>query len=493
MSNSPIIISLDLGTTVCKACAYDIDGSPLSRADRVIKTFRPSLGWNEQDPLDWYFTTIEVLTQVGQKLGSKVKNVQAISLSAHGPSLVLVDAELNPLARAPIWQDQRSFQHGLKLMQEAGTDWIGLGMPQTGFPAKLAWAIENQNSETKRARYFLGTKSFLIGKLTGQIFDEPSSCGRGGKWPKVVFDYLGINLERLSPILPSDAIGGQLKPDVAATIGLPINTQVVMGLNDGAAACLGAGLLSEGQGIISLSTNGVVRCVVSHELSTSSLLKNSLFSYSYIDNKYISGGFTKCGGDSVRWFSEVIKGDLVSTEEIEKTFNAPNSSPGASGVLFLPYLVGEGTPNSNDTSRAAFLGLARHHNQNDLARAVLEGVVYTLRDISEVFKQYGWEWTDIRLTGGGANNQLWREILTGIFNRPMTVMPTDSLLGVAMLGMVALNLYKNYEEAVSVMVHPGEEIQPSQNMSQFYQIQYQRFKRYQTALRVLDLPELTNA
>ncbi|MDP1714511.1 MAG: FGGY family carbohydrate kinase [Anaerolineales bacterium] len=482
-----LVIGLDLGTTLCKACAYDRIGKALAREDRTITTYRPQPGWNEQDPLEWREAVFQVLKGVAEQLGPRSKEVGAISVSAHGPSLVLTDSNLHPLMRAPIWQDLRSSAQARYLINHVDAGWIGLGTPETGLPAKLAWAKENQPDLVDSAMYVLGTKAYLIGILTGRIVDEPSSCSHQGAWSWPVFDYLGVGEGRLAEIAPSDSIAGVLRPALSRSFSLPLDTQVILGLNDGAAACLGAGLLHPGQGIVSLSTNAVARSVVSAPLPTSTLLDRSLFSYPYIQGKSIAGGFTKAGGDSARWFSEVLHGRSVSTEEIQQEFGNIVSPAGARGVLFLPFLAGRGTPNSNEDMRGAFIGLSRHHTQQDLARAIFEGVAFTLKDIHQVFDTLGLEWSDVRLTGGGGNNLLWRQILADVLNRTLIRMEADSLLGTAIVGFVTLGLHSNYEDAIATMVIPGERITPNADNAELYTRLYARFQKTLATLEILSM------
>jgi xylulokinase len=484
---SPLVAGLDLGTSRLKAAVYTLHGEELARAYAPVKTYRPCAGWHEQDPSEWRQLVHDALRRVSKQLGRRHHAVRAIGVSAHGPGLVLLDRELNPLIRCPTWQDLRSAKHGQRLMRDVGLEWIGLGLPETGLPSKLAWAIEHQTEKVAASEYILGVKGYIISVLTGRFLDEPSSCSVSGGWSQEVFDYLGIPPERLAEIVPSDVTAGPITPEVAHITGMPLDTQVVPGLNDGASACLGSGLLDVGQGIVSLSTNAVARCVVPQMLNGDILLEHSLFCYPYIEGVYIGGGFTKCGGDSLRWFLEVVKGKQTATEEGIENFSqeAAQSPAGAKGVIFLPQLAGQGTPHSDDTPSGAFVGLDRHHKRHDMVRAVLEGVAFALRDISLVFEKLGWPWSDLRLTGSGGRNPVWGQILADVLARPMTGMSADSVLGAAIIATVATGLHASYPEAVEAMIKPGGKIQPISKYIELYNQSYHKYQAYHSAIRSL--------
>jgi xylulokinase len=488
MSKEPIIISLDLGTSHCKSIATNSKGQILASSDHPVITYRPRPGWFEQDPIQWIDAISVVLRSVTSQLGDLACQVEALGLSSHGPSMVLVDQNLNPLTNSIIWQDQRSASHAKRLVNDVGPEWVGKGLVESSFPAKIYWSQENQPEVFNQARYILGTKGFLTAVLTGKVVDEPSSCCTPyGRWPEDLFAYLGISLNQLSEIIPSQDNAGPLRPEFAKEVNLPIGTKVVMGLTDGAAACLGSGLHQVGQGIVSLSTNGVFRSVVPECLPGKDLYQHSMFCYPYIDQTYITGGYTCCGGDSLSWFLETVKHDHEITQALynEFTLAASKSPVGAGGITFLPYLIGRGTPHSSEIPAGAFLNLARHHTSGDLFRAVLEGVSYSLRDIFQFFEENFWKVTDIRLTGGGASNFLWRQILADVFARPLRWMTTDSLLGVTVLVWTALGAYPSIEEAISVLLPPGEEVIPSLESPNKYEEFYKVFQSYSQKL----LPE----
>ncbi len=457
-----LIVGLDLGTTLCKAGAYELDGTLRASATTTIETYRPAPGWAEQDPLDWTAAIRGVLTDVAGQLKSDAQNVAAIGVSSHGPGLIPTDKHFRPLAFAPIWQDQRGADLLPELLDLLGSDWVGLGMPESSFVMKLYWALRHQPELIRKADHLFDVKGFVLATLTGKAVDESSSSPGGRGWNQSTFERLGVSLEKLPETVPSLSVVGSLLPELSRQVGLPANTIVVAGLNDGAAATLGAGVCKQGHGIVSLSTNGVMRTLVSGRVPGKILVDNSFFCYSYATECFVTGGTTKSGGDSVRWFIDTfLKGYPKEAVFDQIAQDAARSPLGAKGVIFMPYLMGAGSPHCNQEPQGAFLRLARHHERPDLTRALLEGVAFSLRDIGEAFNRLGWTWEALRFTGGGSKNPVWRQIVADVLGKPLTGVQADSVLGVAITAALGGDFLPSISEIIAQWVQPTFHVEPN--------------------------------
>jgi xylulokinase len=480
----PLVVGLDLGTTLCKASAFELDGRPAGSAQRAIHTYRPQPGWAEQDPLEWREALLAVLGELAAGLGEGAGRIEAIGLSSHGPSLIPTDEHYHPLWRCPIWQDQRAAHLIDALIERAGTDWIGLGTPESSFGVQLLWTQQNHPEVLAGAAHLFDTKGYLLAQLTGQGVDEPSSSPGGREATPELFEALGIDLDILAKSAPSMSVVGGLAPAIREKVNLPASVKVVAGLNDGAAATLGAGIVGLGQGIVSLSTNGVMRTSIPRRLPGSVLREKSMFCYSYVDDMYITGGMTKCGADNVRWLVENFYQEVQDeAQAFERVADEAGQSPaGANGVIFMPYLIGMGTPNPTKTPQGAFLNLGREHQRADFTRALLEGAAFALKDIGETFDALGLGWQNLRFTGGGSKNLLWRQIVADILNKPLTGARSDSVLGVAMVAAAATGMFAGIDEAVEKMVKQTFSVAPVAETAAVYEELYQKFKRVKTWL-----------
>lgn len=479
-----LVIGLDLGTSRCKAAAYTLDGHEMGAAQMSVPTARPRQGWVEQDPADWRRIAIAVLRDVAEQLGDDRAGVRAIGVSAHGPSAVFASADLRPLAASPTWQDLRSTSLGRRLLAETRPDWVGLGMPETALPAKIAWFQRHQPSVVESARYICGAKAYLIGCLTGKVIDEPSSGPSEDDQTRAIFGHLGIAPGLLPPCQPSLSSAGPLDSAVARATTLSRDVEVVLGLNDGASATLGAGVIGVGEGIVTMATNGVVRRIVPERLAGDQQVAGSFFCYPFVDGLWIVGGITKGAGDTLRWLLDIIYGSAQETEDLFSVAEAEASrSPaGSNGAVFLPYLLGRGTPASTDVASAGFFNLARSHVRGDVIRAVMEGVCFALRDIVETLEGFDTEIRGLRLTGGAADNPLWRQILADVLDQPLTRCDADSVLGAAIAAAVGQGLHGTVQEAVEAMVKEGPTVEPDPVTTADYAQIRRRFQGFQTLI-----------
>ncbi|MBC8336555.1 MAG: hypothetical protein H8E29_14935 [Anaerolineales bacterium] len=482
---NPLIVGLDLGTTLCKASAFELDGMLVESTQKGIKTYRPHPGWAEQDPMEWRNAIIDVLAELATKLGQYAARIEAIGVSCHGPGVITTDANFNPLGHCPIWQDQRAAGLIDELIRQVGEDWIGLGTPESSFGVQLYWAILNKPQMLEQAAHLFDVKGYLLANLTGRAVDEPSSSPGGANVHQSLFETLGVELGLLAKSTPSLSVVGNLTPEIRDKTSLPSTAKVVAGLNDGAAATLGAGIIDLGQGIVSLSTNGVMRATIQRRLPGATLRAKSMFCYSYVDDMYITGGMTKCGGDSVKWLIEnFYRGYENDPRVFAKIETEASLSPiGANGVTFMPYLIGMGTPSPTKVAQGAFFGLGRHHERADFARAVLEGTVFALKDIGETFDNLGISWDHLSFTGGGSKNSVWRQIVADILGKPLSGAHSDSVLGVALVAATGVGLFETIKDAVQAMLSKKFYVEPLEKNIERYEQIYAKYKRIKKVIK----------
>ncbi|MGC8879705.1 MAG: xylulokinase, partial [Anaerolineae bacterium] len=340
----PLLIGIDLGTTNGKVACYDLQGQLQAEAVHSYPTYHPRPGWYEQDPRDWIAALRQGLQEVADHLGPRVEEVAGLAVSSFGPGLVMLDAEGNPLARCPTWQDERSLLQGQRLVKEVGTGWIGPAPPLMGFPAKLLWAIEEMPDLVAHAVWAMGIKDYLLYWLTDQVVTEPSSVAGGVEWYAPVFGFIGWPMERLPRVVASTESPGGLRKDLARQVGLRPGIPVFAGLNDGAAATLGSGAVYPGDSVITLATNGVARLVLEERISPDDLLQRHLFTWPYVAGLWVGGGITYSGAGSLQWLFDQFglpRDPMIYDTLLAQAAEVPR---GSAGVTFLPYLAGRGTP-----------------------------------------------------------------------------------------------------------------------------------------------------
>ncbi len=482
MMAEPLLIGIDLGTTNGKVACYDRQGRLQAEAVHSYPTYRPRPGWHEQDPRDWIAALGHGLREIADRLGSRVSDVAALAVSSFGPGLVILDAAGEPLAPCPTWQDERSRPQGQRLAEAVGTGWIGPAPPLTGFPAKLLWAMEEVPQLIARAAWVMGIKDYLLYWLTGQVVTEPSGVAGGGQWYAPAFEYIGWPLERLPRVIPSTESAGGLRKELALETGLRTGTPVFAGLNDGAAATLGSGAVQVGDSVATLATNGVARLVLAERIPPDDVLRRHLFTWPYVAGLWVGGGITHSGAGSLQWLADLLglPRDPAAYEAL--LAEAAQVPRGSGGVTFLPYLAGRGTPEADPDLRGGFVGVGLEHGRAHLARAVLEGIAFALREIYAEFERLGMQVGAVRLTGGGARSALWRQILADVLQRPITCAGGDSTLGVVIVAAVGLGLYPDFASAVSEMTKPLAHEEPDPEGVATYATLFDAFSRTRDAL-----------
>ena len=192
---------------------------------------------------------------------------------------------------------------------------------------------------------------------------------------------------------------------------------------------------------------------------------------------------------SYDWLERLLRGkeDRRLYEQMEEM--ASSVEPGAKGLFFLPYLIGERSPHWNPHARAAFVGLTMTHQRPEMTRAVIEGVAFNLRIILQALCEQGASITSLRLIGGGARSPLWRQILADVFDlpiqRPKLVIEATSL-GAAIAGGVGIGLFEDYTVVNQlVQVEPGEEPIPD-NVARYQELYQVFLETYESLVGIYD-------
>lgn len=466
---SPLFLGLDLGTTNAKAAAYNAHGTLIAVATSHYPTHFSEVHGAEQRMADWTAALSAACRQLLSELGKRKETVVAVALSAHGPGVVLLGANGELLLPSTsIWQDSRCFAQGERLLAAMGSAWTGLGMPRNSFPAKLCWTLEHYPSEAAAAKWALGIKDYLGYWLTGEIATEPTQVAGGKQWSSSLIAACGWSLDRLPQVQPSTAIIGNLRQPVANELGLPTGLPVVAGLADGAAATLSMGAIRPLDAVMTLATSGVIRLVLPQPVDPAIHLAHDLFCWHYVDDLWIAGGHIKSAASALQWLGDLIASPAPADTLDDLLEKAAASPVGSRGVRFLPYLLGRGSPQADEHARAAFLGLTLAHQRGDMTRALLEGVAFAYREVLEDFEQLGYTIPSLRISGGGARSELWRQIIATLLKRPLHYYTADSTLGAAMVAAVGTQTYPDFVAASANMVHVETSTEPDRTQSALY-------------------------
>jgi xylulokinase len=471
------LVGIDVGTTATKAVAISPDGDVLARAERSYPLATPQPGWAEQDPEDWWRAAEACRADV-----CAGRDVRGIGLSGQMHGLVALDPADRVIRPAILWNDGRTGAECDEIEQRIGLDrLIALtgNRALAGFTApKLLWLRRHEPDAWARIAHILLPKDYVRFRLTGERgIDVADASGTllldvaARAWSTEVVAALELDAGWLPPLHESPEPAGDAN-------GVP----VAAGAGDCAAAALGVGVDGPGPVSIVLGTSGVVFAalpVYAHDPEA----RVHAFCHA-VPNGWHAMGVMLSAAGSLQWLRDAIApgaefGDLAA--------EAVAWLPGTDGLLFAPYLSGERTPHADPSARAAFVGLELRHDRGALARAVLEGVAYGLRDSLELLRALGVDVTSARVSGGGARSRLWLEIVASVLDLPLelTVAEEGSAYGAALLGGVAGGVFSDVHDAVRRGVRVRETIGPNPGWRDVYAEGYVRFRHLYPATKEL--------
>jgi xylulokinase len=298
-----------------------------------------------------------------------------------------------------------------------------------------------------------------------------------------LIDALGLSVDLLPDLHPSATAIGQVTPTAAAATGLKPGTPVVIGGGDGACATVGAGSVSEGDVYNYIGSSSWMALSAKQPVLDP---QQRTFNFVHLDpNLYCPLGTTQAAGGAFDWLERLLRDDGVAEPQYQSLdAAAARVSPGATGLLFLPYLLGERSPHWNPLARAAFVGLSMPNGQAEMARVVMEGVAFNLRHILDCLRGQGVNIEAMRLIGGGSKSALWRQILADIYNLPilrLNLSAEATALGAAIAGGVGVGLYPDFGVARD-LIPVTEAETPNPATRARYEALYQLFKQSYAAL-----------
>lgn len=468
-----LLLGIDLGTSSVKAIMFDSATSSIKAvAGREYAINHPAPDRAEQDPDEWWRATVEVVRRVTAEAGTN--EVTAISFSGQMHGTVLLGKDAKPIAPAIIWADQRTASTVAELTATLGAEQyaaVAGTLPAAGFMgATLLWLKQHAPALLERTHKVILPKDYVRLCMTGEIATDPSDAGSSAvfdvsrrDWAKNIISKAGLPETVFPTVWASGAVAGYLRAEAAGELGLTTGIAVMTGCGDQPAQAIGNGLISPGLASVTTGSGGQVFVPLRREpgqpLRTDPRLH--VFNHAAPDMWFVLGAILSAGL-SLRWLRDLVglEGDPQAYPKLSA--EAAQVAPGAEGLIFLPYLYGERTPHMDALARGSFIGLSAHHNRGHLARAVMEGVSFALRQTLEISRTLGASADTIIAAGGGAESDVWRGIQADVFGLPLqrTLLTEQASVGAALLAGVGAGVYRDLEEACGCTVQYGPITEP---------------------------------
>ena len=410
------LLGIDLGAGSLKATILRKDGSVAGEGSQGVATSVPRSGWSEQNPADWYAALCRAVPAALRSARLKPEAIAGIGLSGGAHIPVLTDAENRVIRPAIMWSDQRSAEEARELHERAGERIIATSLNRvnpTWTLAMLKWLRRHEPDAIGRARRLYLSKDYLRNCLTGtwetdfsDVVGALMADDRTKGWSAELSALIDWPMETLPRVVkPSDVVGA-VTPKAAGETGLAAGTPVVCGSNDTTVEFFGVGAIEPGIGAIKIATAAVLFLAVQGPS-----VHPPISCYPHIvDGMYYTATGTNSCASAHRWLRDnffLAAGagpEAGSAAFAEMDSLAGEVPPGSDGLIFHPYLQGERAPYWDPLLRADFIGMTMQHGRAHFARALYEGIAYSIRDLLEAARALGLSFGVIKLMGGGARS-----------------------------------------------------------------------------------------
>ena len=491
MAARSLFLGIDLSTTGAKALVIDDQGQVVASHTTPLTLSTPRQLWVEQDCTEWWHATVASVRAVVSSGGAASQQVAAIGLTGQMHGLVALDAAGEPVRPAILWNDQRTATECDEVRQAIGRErliQITGNDALAGFTApKILWVRRHEPDIYARIRHVLLPKDYIRFRLTGEYaLDKADGSGTllfdlaRRDWSAEVTDALEIPREWLPPTFEGTAITGRLTTRAAELTGLRPDIPVMAGGGDQSAQAVGVGAVRPGTLALTLGTSGVVFATTTTPLIEPEGILHA-FCHAVPDRWHVMGVMLSAAG-SLQWLHDAVLPEISFETLLAEADSVP---AGSEGLVFLPYLSGERTPHPDPLARAAWVGLTLRHTRAHMARAVLEGVAFGLRDCFELIVKSGTGPVEqVRASGGGARSQLWLQILASVLGVPVfpIVASEGAAYGACLLAGVGAGAWPSVDDAVR-LVRMAPPVVPDLNDAAIYNELYLRYRALYPALR----------
>lgn len=486
-----LYIGVDLGTSAVKLLLMESGGKIVKIVSKEYALSFPHPGWSEQNPADWYEQSIAGLKELLD--GQDKAQVAGISFGGQMHGLVILDKEDQVIRPAILWNDGRTTDETDFLNTDIGKDVLEkytANIAYAGFTApKILWVKKHEPENFAKICKIMLPKDYLAYRLSGTfatdysdasgmlLLDVANKC-----WSKEMCDICGISEDQLPKLFESYDKIGTLKSGIAAELGLPEGIVVAAGGGDNAASAVGTGTVGEGKCNISLGTSGTL--FISSERFVPTNGHTALHSFAHSDGHFHLMGCMLSAASCNKWWNEEI---LHTSDYAAEQADITDEKLGENHVFYLPYLMGERSPLNDPLARGTFAGMTMDTTRSDMTQAVLEGVIFGLRDSLEVAKSLGIQVDKSTIVGGGAKSPLWRKMAANILNIRLEFPSSEEgpSMGGAMLAAVACGEYPDVKSACEKIVKITGFEDPDPVLAEKYEKRYQQFKKIYPALKAV--------
>ncbi|HOX36416.1 MAG TPA: FGGY family carbohydrate kinase [Candidatus Brocadiia bacterium] len=484
MTTSDWILAIDLGTTTIKAAAFSPDGKMPAVERREYDFESPHPSWAQIPPERVLDAVYECVRRIVSRMAGSAP--LAIGFSSQGHTFICRDRDGRAVHPYITWLDGRAASQAERILEKFGRREIFERAGYAAFggyvpAAKLVWLREREPELFSRIASFALIEDDIIQRLTGCAATDYALAGTTGMfdlrrkrwWPEML-EEIGISESALPGPRQAGAIAGTLLPDIAGQLNLPPGIPVTVGTNDQIAGAIGAGNVQPG--IVTETTGTAMAAVTTISEPPVSAAAGIPWWGHAVPDCYSALAFCSTAGVVLKWFRDAVWPD-ASYEEIIRA--ASTVTAGCEGLVLLPHFSGTGCPDFLETARGCFCGLELRHGRAHLARAIIEGVSFALKDLVELLSNNCGAIGSVRSLGGAAQSDIWLQMKADILSIPVErpVNPEAALAGGMILAATAIGIYPDVRTAALKIYHPERIFAPSPINSEAYHRAYMRYRK----------------
>lgn len=490
-----LLLGLDYGTGGAKSSIINNRGEEMSYAFEEYPILTSKPGWSEHDPHLYWQIACRLIKKSLLDAGAKPSDIRGIAVSSALPSLVLVDKKSNPVQNAYNLMDKRAGEQVKWLQNNIGEKRIfeisKNRLEDHPIIVNLMWEKENRPGDFNRIYKALTIDGFINLKLTGKHTCHYSGAAFYGvaynllerNFDSDLLKEIGLSHDLFPDLYRCESIIGKVTPEAARETGLVAGIPVAAGQVDCNAGWMGAGMTEEGDIQMNLGTCGNFGII-----TTDTNFPESMINFAYTtdsENTYIIVPTTTTGGQLIRYMRDNFYRMEMDAEKVTgtNTFDLINREaekvpPGSDGLIVLPFLMGERTPIWDVNARGVIFGLSLNHTRGHVIRAMMESVAYALYDSFHILTKSGKKVNPpIVLNEGGAKSNLWRRIITDVFNIPTVMVKrrTGAPYGDAILAGVATGIFNDFSVTKDWVEHI-EPMKPDASNHELYMDYFALYK-----------------
>jgi len=493
-SKPSYLIGIDVGTTSIKGMLIHNSGEivDFGKQEYSLETGEGDIC--ELDPEVYWDVTCQIIRKL--LLNSRVDRnlISGIAFSSQGETLIVVDADGNPLRKAIVWLDNRSVDEAEEIKKHFDDQYVmdKTGQPETlpSWPAtRILWLKKNEPSVFQKAGKYLLAEDFLMYRMTGKYCTEYSVSSSTlyfdiskKTWWSEMLEFMGITESKLPVLMQSGKIVGTLTPKAAQATGLSETTLCVTGAYDHPAGAIGSGNIHNGDATLTIGASMAMCNVLDKPLFDRSM--NLPCQCHAIEGLYFLHAYGPTAGMILKWFKdefgqlEIQEAESNNSDVYDLLMREAEKVPaGSDGLLMLPHLMGTGSPEFNSKAKGVYVGITLGMNKGHFVRAIIESVSLMIHHNLEVMKRNGIDVKVIHVLGGASKSNLWNQVLADVTGLPVVTLQNteNAVMGACLLAAVGTGVFENLETACQTFVKTKTHFDPDFQNHGIYNKVYKKY------------------